>query len=95
MKKSREERLKSGELIDGEKVYQEDLKIIGPKVSKGFFLKLEEKKVSIKEVSNQSKVPEDRLKSILDAKSVFGVTEAKKVAKVLGCTPHDLILGIE
>ena len=92
---SLKDRIKKGELIDGDKVHQEDIKIIGPKVSKGFSLKLEENNIEIKEVSKRSGVKEDRLKSILQEDSIFGVTEAKKVAKVLKCSPEELILGVE
>lgn len=81
------------DLISGEKVQKEDLKIVGPEISKRLKSLRRKNNISQKLLSKKSKVSKEDISQIEQMKKMINVGQAKKIAKVLKVSPEYLIAG--
>ncbi|MEK6628701.1 MAG: helix-turn-helix transcriptional regulator [Bdellovibrionota bacterium] len=83
----------TSDLIDGEKVQQEDLKAIGKSVGLRLLKARKDKKMSQESLEKKSKISQSTISKIEKGIKMISVDEAKRIAKALDITPQFLIAG--
>ena len=80
-------------LISGEQVAAEDMKIIGSSVGKGINRRMAEQNLDAKQLSELSKVHEESIVQIVEGKRMISIGESKKIAHALHCSAREIIEG--